>query len=193
MQRAAVTIRVHRVRNADADYAALAIGRVRSHCFGDRGAAGIRMAKCHYVIASRGHPRNQDRRLVGFGPGTGEEALLQISWCNLCDFFGQCHDMFVGIQRGSVLQAIDLCVDLAGHLGVAVADRNGQDAAEEIQILAAFEVPQILHFAAIRHQRPLVVIGDRRPQIFFVLGDYLIAARRRRHRLGRSRHNCRPH
>jgi hypothetical protein len=34
----------------------------------------------------------------------------------------------------------------------------------------------------------LIVIGNRGPQIFLVLGDYLIAARRRGHRLGRSRH-----
>src|SRR6266478_1488829 len=96
--------------------------------------------------------------------------------------------MFVGIQRGGVLQAVDLRIDLAGHLWIAVADRNGQDAAEEIQVLAAFQVPQVLHFAAVRHQRPLVVIGHRRPEILLVLGDYLIAAYRGWHWLGRSCH-----
>jgi hypothetical protein len=41
-----------------------------------------------------------------------------------------------------------------------VSDGNRQDAAKEIQVLAAFQIPQILHFAAIRHQWPLIVVGD---------------------------------
>ena len=54
---------------------------------------------------------------------------------------------------------------------------NGQDAAEEIEILVAFHVPEVLHLAAVGHQRLLEIIGHRRPQIFFVLGDDLFAAR----------------
>ena len=79
-------------------------------------------------------------------------------------FFCQRHDMLVGIQRGSVLQAIDLRVDLGSDFRIAVADRDRQDAAKKIEILVSVQVPQVLHFAAVGHQRLLKIIGDRRPQ-----------------------------
>src|SRR5258707_817208 len=188
MQRATVTIRIHRVRNAYANHATLAIRRVGGYGFGDRGTAGICVTQGHYVVAAGGHTRDQNRCLVRFRSGAGKKTLLQISGRNLCDFLSQSHDVFVRIKRGGVLQAIHLGIDLAGHLGIAVADGNGQDSAEEIQILAAFQIPEILHLTAIGYQRTLIVIRNRRPQIFLVLGDYLIATRRRGHRLGRSSH-----
>src|SRR5882762_493819 len=188
MQRATVTIRIHGVRNAYANHAALAIRRVGGYGFGDRGTACICVTEGHYVVAAGGHARDQDRCLVRFRSRTREKTLLQISRGNLCDFLSQSYDVFVRIERGRVLQAVHLGIDLAGDLGIAVADGNGQDAAEEIQILAAFQIPEILHLATIGHQRSLIVIGYRGPQIFFVLGDYLIATRRGGHGLGRSSH-----
>jgi len=50
-----------------------------------------------------------------------------------------------------VLQPVDLRAHLAGNLRIAVAHGDGKDAAEEIEILVAFHVPEVLHFAAVGH------------------------------------------
>ena len=52
------------------------------------------------------------------------------------------------------------CVDLGVDLVVAVADADGHDAAEEIQILVAVGVPDILVLGARDDQRLLVEMED---------------------------------
>src|SRR5216683_2520828 len=95
---------------------------------------------------------------------------------DLRELFGECHDLFIGIERRGVLQAVHLRLDLGGDFRVAVADRNREDAAEEIEITPAFEVPEILHLAVVGHQGLLVEIGDRGPEELFVLANDLLAA-----------------
>lgn len=75
-----------------------------------------------------------------------------------------------------MLKFVDLGVDFAGDARVAVADRDGQDAAEEIKILAAFDVPDVLHFGVVGDEGFLVVVSDGRPDVFFVFGDGFFAA-----------------
>ena len=113
---------------------------------------------------------------VGFAAGVGEEAFLQIAGSDLRHFFGEIDDGFVGIERGGVLQAIDLRLDFAGDLGIGVADGDGEDAAEEIEILAAFEIPDVLHVGAVGDQRMLVEIGDGGPEVFAMLAQDFGAA-----------------
>ena len=48
-----------------------------------------------------------------------------------------------------MLQAIDLLLGARGHAGIAVADADGDDAAEEVEILLALHVPDMLHGAMI--------------------------------------------
>ena len=62
-------------------------------------------------------------------------------------------------------------------LGLQWPDGDGQDAAEEVEILAAVQVPDVLHLAAVGDQRLLVVVGDGGPEVFLVLGDDFVAAR----------------
>ncbi len=165
------------MRNANADDASLAVRRVRGDGLGKRRPAGISVAKRDYIKTASGHSRQQNGGFVRFRAGVGEEALLQISWRNLCNLFRQSHDMLGGIERRSVLQPVDLRGHFAGNLRVAVAHGNSQDAAKEIEIFVALHVPQVLHLAAVSYQRLLEIIGHRRPQIFFVLGDGFFAAR----------------
>ena len=170
------------MRNPHADDAALAIRRVRGDGFGECRAAGIGVAQCHYVEAARGHAREQNSGFVGLGAGIGEKALLQIPRSDLRDFLRQRHDVFGGVERRSVLQAVDLRAHFAGDFRIAVPHGDRQDAAEEIQVLVAFDVPEMLHLAAVSHQRLLEIVGHRGPQIFFVLGDGFFAARATRER-----------
>ncbi len=57
------------------------------------------------------------------------------------------------------------------HLIVAVADAHRDDAAEEIQILIAIGVPDVLVFGPRHYQRLFVVMKNRGEQEFFV-GEY---------------------
>src|SRR5712671_5503331 len=118
MQRATVTICIHRVRNAYANHAALAIRRVGGYGFGDRGAAGICVTEGHYVVAAGSHTRDQNRCLVRFRSGAGKKTLLQISRRNLCDFLSQSYDVFVRIKRGGVLRRFTWALILLVTLGL---------------------------------------------------------------------------
>ena len=129
------------------------------------------MAERHDVVGAGGHAREENRGFVGFGAGVGEKTFLQRAGSNLRDFFGEIDDGFGGIERGSVLQAIDLRLDFAGDLGIGVPDGNGENAAEEIEIPAAFEVPNVLHVRAVGDERPLVEIGDSGPDVFAMLAQ----------------------
>src|SRR5579863_8606750 len=66
-----------------------------------------------------------------------------------------------------------------------MADRDGKDAAEKIEIFFALDVPHVLHRAVIRHQRLLIKIRRGGPDIFLVLANHLFAAGRL---LGLGRH-----
>ena len=165
------------MRNAHADNPRAAIRRVRGHCFCQRRAAGIRMSQRHHVVAARGHARQQYRRFICLAARTGKKTLLQIPGCDLCNFFCQRHDMFVGIKRRGMLQAIDLRGHFGSHLRIAMAHGHRKDPAKKIEILVSVQVPQVLHLAAVCHQRLLKVVGDRRPQILLMLGYNFLAAR----------------
>ncbi len=154
-ERATVAVGIDGVRYAHADDAGFAPRGLRGHGFGQRRAAGIGVAQPHNVVGAGGHAREQDGGFVGFAAGIGEEALLQSAGRDLGDFFGQIDDGFVGVERRGVLQAVDLRLDLAGDLGIGVADGDGQDAAEEVEVLAAFEIPDVLHAGAVDDERVL--------------------------------------
>ena len=170
-ERAAVAVGIDGMRDAHADDSSLAPGRLRGDGFRERRAAGIGVAQRDDVVGAGGHAREKNRGFVGFGAGVGEEAFLQRAGSDLRHFFGEIDDGFVGIERGSVLQAIDLRLDLAGDFGIGVADGDGQDAAEEIEIPAAFEIPDVLHVRAVGDERTLVEIGDGGPEVFAVLAQ----------------------
>jgi hypothetical protein len=67
-----------------------------------------------------------------------------------------------------VLQLIDLGVNAAVHEVVAVADADGDDAAEEIEVLVAIGIPNVLIFGMRDDQRFPEVIEDRREEEFFL-------------------------
>ena len=69
-----------------------------------------------------------------------------------------------GEYRRYVLQRIHLRVELRVDAVVAVADADRHDAAEEIEILVAVGVPDVLVLGARDHQRLLVIVKDRGKQ-----------------------------
>ncbi len=56
-------------------------------------------------------------------------------------------------------------MDLAIHLVVAMADADGDNAAEEIEILVPVRIPDVLVFAARDHERVFVVMKNGRIKV----------------------------
>ena len=79
----------------------------------------------------------------------------------------------IGEHRGDVLQAVDLRVQLLIHLFVAMADADGDDAAEEIQVLIAVGIPDVLILGVRDDQRLFVVMEDGGEQMVAVGEDDL--------------------
>ena len=69
------------------------------------------------------------------------------------------------VDRGRVLQGLELLDRRAGDLGMAVADADGDDAGEAIQITPPRLVVEILHRAFDDHDGVLVVGDQRRGQM----------------------------
>jgi len=95
-----------------------------------------------------------------FGAGIGEKTLLQVAWSDLRDLFSKRNNVFGGEKRRSVLQP----GDLRAHPCWKSSDlqwptETVRMPAEEIEILVAFHVPEVLHFAAVCHQGLLEVVG----------------------------------
>jgi hypothetical protein len=69
---------------------------------------------------------------------------------------------------------INLRFELGRHLLVRVADADGHDAPEKVQILPPLEVINVMPFGMINHQRVFVIGGDALPQMrLMLLNDFI--------------------
>ena len=66
----------------------------------------------------------------------------------------------------------------------------GHNAAKKVQVLVAFDVPEVLHRSVICNERLLIVVRDRRPNEFLVLANDFV--RSCFSHLGRGRHSVCP-
>src|SRR6185436_16199797 len=62
-------------------------------------------------------------------------------------------------------------------MGVAMADADGDDAAEAVQVTSARVVPYVLHFAFDEHQRLFVVEEDAWVDELLAQGQHLVGGR----------------
>ena len=110
------------------------------------------------------------KAFAGFSPGKIDAQLL-----------GQLHDGDGGEERRDVLERADLLLDGRHHAGLAVAEADRHDPAEEVQVLPALGVEEPLPLAAHEGQR-LLVVGAEAVKVAPVLLDDLLG----RSRLGNS-------
>ena len=73
------------------------------------------------------------------------------------------------VERRDVREAVDLRPDRGVDLVVGVADGDGQDAAEEVEVLVAVGVPDPQALALRQDDRLLVVLDRRREEELLVL------------------------
>ncbi len=104
----------------------------------------------------------EDCGFVGFGAAVGEEGLGQLSARgDSGQLLRQRRLRLISEDRGDVLHGLQLLHDLPGYGRVGMADADGHDAAEEIQILVAVGIPDELVPGARQHQGSLVVVKHR--------------------------------
>src|ERR1700686_248936 len=99
------------------------------------------MAQRNDVVARSNHAREQDCGFVRLRARAGKKALLQFSRRDLSQFFREGDDVLVRKESVSVLELVPLRLNLRSDFRVAVPDSDGDDAAEEIQVLIPRDVP----------------------------------------------------
>ena len=75
------------------------------------------------------------------------------------------------IDGRDVLQPADLLADLFDDLRMTMADGDGDDAGEAVEVLLAGFVPEVLHLAFDDQQRVLVVGEQARREILLAQGE----------------------
>ena len=138
-------------------------GRLSGGAHGQPAAAAVAVAEGDHFGPPGMHFGEQQGHLVGLGAGVGEEALPAVPGRKAGQALGEFHHGLVREQGGDVLEGVHLLVDRPVHLGMAVAEADGEDPAEEIEIAVAVRVPDVLPLAP-DDRHGLVVEGLHRRQ-----------------------------
>ncbi len=130
----------------------------------DRALAAARVAVPQYddLLLARVDLRQHDRGLIGFGPARREEAFLQLARRDLRQPFRDADLFPSGIDARGVHEPRNLILDALHEVGMRMPDAGRENAAEEIEVLAAV---QVLHLRAVRlgdDDGLGVVVGDAR-------------------------------
>ena len=116
--------------------------------------------------------RERDRRLVGLGAAGSEErlaGLADLAGREVEQLLRELHDPDGGVERRDVAEAVDLGVQRRVDLRVRLPDRDGQDAAEEVEVLAPVEILEPRALALVEADRLLVERADAREEELLVL------------------------
>ena len=172
-------------RVGEAEGTAVTVGVVRMHDAGlrrpqlpgtlsrephpHRRTAVVGMAQRHDLGVAGVAAGGEDGGLIGLGSAVGEETLGELAIRrDGGDLLGQSGLRLIGEHGGDVLQGINLLVDLGVDLVVAMAHAHGDDPAEEVQVLIAVGVPDILILGARDDQRLLIVMKDGGEEEFLI-------------------------
>jgi hypothetical protein len=130
------------------------------------------VAQGHDLGALRVQAGGQDGRLDGLGAAVGEEGLGRpLAREERRQLLGQLDDGDGGEERRHVLQRARLALDGAHHPRVAVAEGDGDDAAEEVEVLLAVGVEEPLALAPHEGQRLLVIGRDAEEELTVLVDD----------------------
>ena len=109
--------------------------------------------------------------LIGFGTAVRKVALLQATWCNLGKLLGKLHNRLIDVERGGMLHLLHLRLNGGIDLGLAMTNAHREYTTEEVQVGAAFGVPDAHAFSTFHNQRFTVIGIGTRPNVLFFLGD----------------------
>ena len=106
---------------------------------------------------------------------------MQPAGSDLRELFGQAHVRLVRVERRDVLQFGGLLLNRGGHLLVAMADADGDDAAVEVEKFFSFDVVNVAPLGMINHERLIVVVShDGKEKLFVLVDDFLFFHPKRR-------------
>ncbi len=132
------------------------------------------MPQCHDFQVAGVHARNLNRRLVRFRAAIREIRFLELARGNLRQLFRQRDHRLVRKAGGDVLKPVNLRLRAGDDPRIAMADADGHDPAEEIEILLAVYIPHVLHERVV-HGNGIGVVGGygRKNEFFLLLIDFL--------------------
>ena len=142
-------------------------------------AAVVAVAQADDVGVAGELARRQDGDLVGLAAGVREVADRQAAPLGhvLGQLLAELGDGGMEVDRRRVLEPADLLADLLDDLGMTVADRDGDDPGEGVEVLLAGLVPDVLH-VAFDDQQGLAIIRDQsRREILPAHGQHFVARR----------------
>ena len=116
------------------------------------------MPQCHDFQVAGVHARNLNRRLVRFRAAIREIRFLELAGGNLRQLFGQRDHGLIGKAGRDVLKPVNLLLRAGDDPRIAMADADGHDPAEEIEILLALYIPDVLHERVV-HGNGIGVVG----------------------------------
>ena len=137
-------------------------------------AAVVAIAERDGVVVAGGEARHEQCEVVGLGAGVDEINDLEIPGHFPGEFFGEGPNVGVEVNRGGVLERGVLGVGGGEDVRVAVADADGHNAAEAVEVAFAGGVPDVLHFALHDHERLLIVEEKAGVEELFALREHLI-------------------
>ena len=160
-QRTAIAVRRHGVPDGRILHAPEPPVRVRGERHREHAAAVVAVAQGDDLGALGVQARGEDGGLDGLGAAVGEEHLGRaLARKDLLEGLRQLHDGDGGEEGGDVLERARLLLDRVHHPRMAVAEGDGHDPAEEIQIAAAAGIGEPLALALHEGQRLPVVRGQ---------------------------------
>ncbi len=145
--------------------------RMTGDCESHGGAAVIGVAESDDVTRTGVAAGEHNGGFVGFGAAVTKERLLQVAWSDGGDFLGEGDLGFGEEDGGDVLEFIELGMDFGVDFRVAMANADGENAAEEIEILVAVGIPDELVFGAFDDERLFEIVKDRGEEEFFLRED----------------------
>ena len=114
---------------------------------------------------------HEDGEVVGFRSGVDEVDAVEGIGEGGGEGFGVFDDGGVKVAGGGVLDEAGLGDEGGGDFGVAVADGDGADAAEAVEVTAAGFVEEVLHFAFDGHEGVFVEEEDALVEDGFAAGE----------------------
>ncbi len=158
--RAAIGVGRERVVDAEAVRDVELPRAVRGEAHGGGVAAMVGVAQGDDVVVARVGARHEEGEVVGLGTGVHEIADLQVAGHLRGEGGGVFGDLRLEVDRGRVLERGGLIVRGGDDLRMTMADADGDNAAEAVEVALAGLVPDILHAALHEHDRFFVVEKD---------------------------------
>lgn len=131
----------------------------------------VGVAEGDQLVAVAVERRHQEGGLVGLGAAVGEEDLVQLGRGHRPDPLGELDLGADEEEGGGVDHPVELRLDRPGDLRERVPARNRGDTAEEVEVLAARPVVDVLPLAAADLDRGRVVETDAGEEALLMAAD----------------------